>query len=176
MALHCGWVRSPRHQKRLQQYGLLVVCSKLCIGPNRLPICHAVREEIKNASDSGWIVASGTETPEYGDNPKNFAMVPWDRLVSTDDTLKILYDQPVGTELTRRHANEPWRWIVDDKVVDADGRLIAEPNHARRLQPSLGGLGRQKCCSKSRRLNSSPSLVRATDLVFPTGSKISPFW
>jgi len=51
-------------------------------------------------------------------------MVPVGRMVADDPTLKILYDQPAETELTRSTSSEPWRWIVDDKVVDEDGRII----------------------------------------------------
>jgi len=72
------------------------------------------------------MIASGTESEAYANEPKNYAMVPLDRMVETDATLEILYEQPVGTELTRKHVNEPWRWIVDDKVVDQDGKIIAE--------------------------------------------------
>jgi len=114
------------HQRRYAQHGLLVVCSKMCIGPNRLPIRHAVREEIKNVSDSGWIITSGIESEAYANDPENYALVPLNLMIKTDLTLQILCDQPVGTELTRKHANEPWRWIVDDKVIDQDGRVIAE--------------------------------------------------
>ncbi|HVU18471.1 MAG TPA: DUF2185 domain-containing protein [Candidatus Didemnitutus sp.] len=114
------------HQRQLAQHGLLVVCSKLCIGPSRLPVRHATREESKNVADSGWIVASGTESESYANDPRNYAMVPLHMMVETDPTLKILYEQPVGTELTRKHANEPWRWIVGNKVVDQDGHVFAE--------------------------------------------------
>jgi hypothetical protein len=114
------------HRRQFAQHGLLIVCSKLCIGPSRLPVRHAVLEESKNVADSGWIIASGSESEEYANDPTNYVMVPLDRMVETDASLKILYEQPVGTELTRKHSNEPWRWIVDDKVVDQDGRLIAE--------------------------------------------------
>lgn len=52
-------------------------------------------------------------------------MVPFDRMVATDESLTVLCDQPVGTELTRKDSEEPWRWIIDNKVVDEDGRVIA---------------------------------------------------
>ena len=113
------------HQRWLRQHGLLVVVSKLCIGPNRLPVRHAAKEEPNNVSDSGWILRSGNETPESADDPDSYAMVPLDRMVATDKSLQILYNQPVGTELTRKDGNEAWRWIIDNKVVDEDGRIIA---------------------------------------------------
>jgi len=113
------------HRQRLQQHGLLAVVSKLCIGPERLPVRHAEKGEIHNVSDSGWILRSGTETDEYDDDSSNYVIVPFDRMVATDESLELLYDQPEGTELTRRSSTEPWRWIVDGKVVDEDGRVIA---------------------------------------------------
>lgn len=114
------------HERQFAQHGLLIVCSKLCIGPNRHPVRHARREESKNVADSGWIVESGTESDSYAGDPQNYVLVPLDRMIATDVSLKILYEQPIGTELTRKQANEPWRWIVDNKVVDQDGKLIAE--------------------------------------------------
>ena len=113
------------NHKRLQQHGLLAVVSKLCIGPNRLPVRHAEREEPNNVSDSGWILRSGNETPEYADDSGNYALVPLNLMVGTDRSLDILHEQPVGTELTRKDAAEPWRWIIDGKIVDEDGRIIA---------------------------------------------------
>ena len=114
------------HQRQFAQHGLLVACSKLCIGPERLPVRHAVREASKNVADSGWIIASGTESQEFAGNPKNYALVPLELMIGTDESLAILREEPVGTELTRRHANEPWRWIVDEKVIDRDGRIVGE--------------------------------------------------
>ena len=114
------------HRRQFAQHGALAVCSKLCIGPNRLPVRHAVREESRNVADSGWIVASGMESESYANDAKNYVLVPLDRMIETDVSLKILREQPIGAELTRKHANEPWRWIVSGKVVDQDGKLIAE--------------------------------------------------
>ncbi|WP_038164832.1 DUF2185 domain-containing protein [Verrucomicrobium sp. BvORR106] len=113
------------HQQWLRQHGLIAVLSNLCIGPNSLPVRHAAKEGVSNVSDSGWILRSGDESPEYADNPKNYSLVPLDRLIATDKSLEILYDQPVGTELTRKDTEEPWRWIIDNQVVDEDGRVIA---------------------------------------------------
>ena len=53
-------------------------------------------------------------------------LVPLERMIQTDPSLKVLYDQPVGTELTRKQANEPWRWIVGNRVIDEDGNVLAE--------------------------------------------------
>jgi hypothetical protein len=114
------------HRRQFAQHGLLVACSKRCIGPQRLPVQHAIREESKNVADSGWIIASGTESADFAADPRNYALVPLELMIETDASLAILRDEPVGTELTRRHANEPWRWIVDEKVVDRDGKTVGE--------------------------------------------------
>jgi hypothetical protein len=108
------------------QHGLIVFCSRLCIGPNRQPVQHAIREPNPNVADSGWIVASGNESDAFANDPSNYVRTPLNRLLETDPTLRILYEQPPGTELTRRSINDPWRWIVDDKVVDEDGNVIAQ--------------------------------------------------
>jgi len=47
-------------------------------------------------------------------------------MIAADESLKILCDQPVGTELTRKTVDEPWRWIVENKVIDEDGKFIVK--------------------------------------------------
>ena len=77
---------------RYAQHGLLVVCSKLCIGQDRRPVRHAVREESKNAADSGWMLSSGEESDVFASDAKNFVLTPLDRLLAMDPTLRILLD------------------------------------------------------------------------------------
>jgi hypothetical protein len=96
----------------------------LCIGANRLPVKHAVREEAPNSEDSGWIVEFGTEDEAFANDPSNYALVSLERLISTDESLKILRDQPIGTELIRTEAGAPWRWVVDHQIIDEDGYRV----------------------------------------------------
>lgn len=119
-------VAGQTHDQILAQHGLIVFCSKLCIGPERRPVRHAARGESMSVADSGWILSSGDESQAYSRDPKNFVMVPLHLMIETDATLNILREQPIDTELTRKHPNEPWRWILNDKVVDQDGNVIAE--------------------------------------------------
>lgn len=113
-------------EQDLRQHGMLVVVSKLCIGADRQPVRHAMRELPKNISDCGWTLHCGSEDAEFTANSSNYAMVPLDRMVATDESLTILFDQPIGTELTRRNATEPWCWIQHGRVVDEDGNVLAE--------------------------------------------------
>lgn len=110
--------------KRLDAFGLLAIVSSQCIGPERLPVMHAIRERPNNVSDSGWILSSGKEPSAYSADSRNFKLVPLERMIETDATLAPLREFSEGTELTRRQPSEPWRFIVDDRVVDADGNVV----------------------------------------------------
>ena len=111
-------------RKRRDAFGLLAIVSSRCIGPDRLPVMHAIRERPKNVSDSGWVLSSGKESQEFSADSSNFKLVPLEMMIETDTTLAPLRDFPEGTELTRLQPVEPWRFIVDDCVVDADGRDV----------------------------------------------------
>ena len=111
-------------QKRLDAFGLMAIVSTQCMGPDRRPVMHAVRGHPNNISDSGWILSSSHESPEFSSDADNHKLVPLEMMIQTDPTLAALRDFPVGTEITRREMTEPWRFIVDDKVVDADGRVV----------------------------------------------------
>ena len=111
-------------RKRLNAFGPLAVVSSMCIGPDRLPVMHASREAPNNISDSGWILSSGQESKEFAAASDNFKLVPLERMIDTDSTLAQLRELPVGAEITRREVSEPWRFIVDDRVVDEDGKVV----------------------------------------------------
>jgi hypothetical protein len=85
---------------------------------------HGSRDAPNNVSDSGWILSSGQESKEYAADSNNFKLVPLGRMIDTDSTLAPLINLPVGTEITRRSISEPWRFIVDNKVVDEDGNVV----------------------------------------------------
>ena len=85
---------------------------------------HGRRERANNISDSGWILSSGRESPAFSSDADNYKLVPLERMIESDPTLSSLRDLPVGTEITRLEPCEPWRFIVEDKVVDADGRIV----------------------------------------------------
>jgi hypothetical protein len=113
-------------RKCLDAFGLIAIVSSRCIGPDRLPVMHAVREHPNNVSDSGWILASGKESQEFSSDSRNFKLVPLEMMIKTDATLAPLRKFPEGTELTRRQTTEQWRFIVDDRVVDEDGRVVGD--------------------------------------------------
>jgi hypothetical protein len=113
-------------QKRLDAFGLLAVVSSQCIGAERLPIMHGVREHAKNVSDSGWTLSSGRESPDFSSDAANYKLVPLERMIQDDPSLAAIRDYPVGTEITWLRVAEPWRFIVEGKVVDADGNAVGE--------------------------------------------------
>jgi hypothetical protein len=112
------------HKKRLMVFGPIAVVSSMCIGQERQPVMHGVREKPNNVSGSGWILASGRESKEFAADADNYKLVPLERLIDADPTLAPLRDWPLGTEITRRNVSEPWRFIVNDQVVDDDGRVV----------------------------------------------------
>jgi len=85
---------------------------------------HGKRGTPNNVSDSGWILSSGKESPHFWADSTNYKLVPLERMIAADPTLALLQDFPVGTEITRKLITEPWRFIVDDKVVDEDGKAV----------------------------------------------------
>ena len=111
-------------RKRLDAFGLLAIVSSQCIEPDRLPVMHAIRGHPNNISDSGWVLSSGKESQEFTSDSSNFKLVPLERMIEVDASLAPLRDYPEGTELIRRQTSELWRFIVDDRVVDADGRVV----------------------------------------------------
>ena len=83
-----------------------------------------MREKANNVSDSGWILASGRESKDFAAAPGNYKLVPLERLIETDATLALLRDLPLGTEITRLDVSKPWRYIVNDVVVDEDAKVV----------------------------------------------------
>jgi hypothetical protein len=110
--------------KRLKAFGELAVISSLCIGPDRIPVMHGKRDTPNNVSDSGWILSSGEEAPEFLADSSNYKLVPLERMIAAEPTLAPLRDMPVGTEITRKLVTEPWRYIAGVKVTDEDGRIV----------------------------------------------------
>ena len=111
-------------KRRLEAFGELAVISSLCIGPDRIPVMHGMRDTPNNVSDSGWTLSSGKETPQFLADSSNYKLVPLDRMINADSTLAPLREMPVGTEITRMQATEPWRFIVADTVIDEDGKIV----------------------------------------------------
>lgn len=111
-------------QSRLESFGVLAFVSSLCVGPGRLFVKHGVREKPNNISDSGWILNSGSETQAYANDPKNYKLVPLEMMIKDDATLAPLRSFSVGTEITRTAREEPWRYIVENEVVDEDGKKV----------------------------------------------------
>jgi len=115
------------HKRRLLAFGPVAFVSSMCIGPKRLPVMHGTRDKPHNVSDSGWILSSGEESKQFAADPDNYKMVPLERMIDDDRTLGPLRDLPIGTEITRRDVSEPWRFIVNDQVLDDDGKVVGEP-------------------------------------------------
>ncbi len=111
-------------KKRLEAFGLLAAVSSLCIGPERIPVMHGIKETPNNVSDSGWILSSGRESNEFSSDAKNYKLVLLERMIDSEPTLAPLLDFPVGTEVVRSKITEAWRFIVDGKVIDDDGKVV----------------------------------------------------
>jgi hypothetical protein len=85
---------------------------------------HGVRMHTNRSGDTGWILNSGHESRKFSLDPKNYRPVPLELLIESDRTLSPMSDWPVGTEVTRLHVTEPWRFIVGGKVVDDEGKVL----------------------------------------------------
>ena len=84
----------------------LVMASTQVMGPNRLPVCYAFRQEPNNEYDSGWHFWSGSESQEFVDNSENFGICPLKSFLDMDASLKEILDTPVGSAWEREPGGE----------------------------------------------------------------------
>jgi hypothetical protein len=118
----------PGHSLGLEQ--TVAFASDLCIGPNRKPVRYMRRDDcsltLKN--HTRWILFSGEESAEEFRDPSRFKRVFLPSFIREDTSLAPLVDSPVGAEWTRSKAENIWRRIVNDQVIDDDGKVIGAPH------------------------------------------------
>lgn len=77
-----------------------------CIAPDTitvegLKVKFMYRDTPRNDIDSGWQFFSGTETPQYLDNPENCAIYAVNTIANYDRAIIPYLNLPIGTELER---------------------------------------------------------------------------
>jgi hypothetical protein len=102
-------VKPPSHDR----YGPLVIASRQVIGPDRLPVGFAHREESKDTFDSGWVFLSGKESQDYLDDSTNLVLSPLELFIEMDPSLSDIVDKSVGTYWERESPSLPWHEIPD---------------------------------------------------------------
>lgn len=69
------------------------------------PICFLYREEPDDEQDSGWRFTAGDETDEYMDDANNISYVSLGAVLSKDDSVLHLLDEPEGSAFKRDEAS-----------------------------------------------------------------------
>lgn len=108
---------------------IVALASKLCVGPNRRPVMNMKRHEIKESEKTdltGWMMFSGAEDSDFMSDPKNFVRVSLPSYIKEDPTMGFVVDLPVGAEVVRNKKEMRWRRVIDNKVYDSDGTILAE--------------------------------------------------
>jgi hypothetical protein len=72
------------------------------------PVTYAYREPPEFPADSGWRFFAGDETPEYCDNPDNFAYFDCNTVANYDTNIIRLVDEPSGSAYLWDRASAKW--------------------------------------------------------------------
>ena len=75
-----------------------IVSNNILSGCGKLKWC--VREESLHPVDNGWRFYSDIDTAEYLAVHHNLTVCSWDTVFQIEPAVHIIFDQPVGTELT----------------------------------------------------------------------------
>lgn len=106
------------------------IASRLCIGPDRRKVMNMKREPIPESDAetdlTGWFMFSGAESEKFMADPSNFVRVSLPAFIRDDPSLAAVVDLPVDTEVVRNEKDMIWRRVIDDKVLDSRGGIIAE--------------------------------------------------
>jgi hypothetical protein len=70
------------------------------------------REQPDFENDTGWRFFSGTETQDYCDEPKNFAIYDVNTVANYDPAIVVYLDEPIGTKLDRIKGTDQFRHLT----------------------------------------------------------------
>jgi hypothetical protein len=87
------------------------------------------REDVREPEKTdltGWIMFSGAEDSDFMSDPENFVRVSLPSYIKEDPSLGFVVDLPVGAEVVRNQKEMRWRRVIDNKVYDSDGTILAE--------------------------------------------------
>ena len=77
-----------------------------------LRVGHMYREQPDFENDTGWRFFSGTETQDYCDDPKKFAIYDLNTVANYDPAIVPYLDEPVGTKLDRIEGTDTFRHLT----------------------------------------------------------------
>ena len=78
---------------------------------NKANIKWIFREDAVDELDNGWRFLSEIDTEEYLSNPENMSVCDWSTIVEIEPAVLLIYDMPIGTELTLIYEGERRNFI-----------------------------------------------------------------
>lgn len=75
------------------------------IWEKRARIKWIFREKSVNDVDNGWRFLSEIDTDEYLADSKNMVVCSWEAVLDIEPAIEVVFDLPVGTELTLVYAD-----------------------------------------------------------------------
>lgn len=79
---------------------------------NKANIKWIFREDSADELDNGWRFFSKIDTEEYLSHSENMSVCDWSTIVEIEPAVLLIYDMPIGTELTLIHESEQ-RYFID---------------------------------------------------------------
>ena len=79
---------------------------------NKAKLKWVFREDAVDELDNGWRFLSEIDTEEYLSNPENMSVCDWSTIVEIEPAVLLIYDMPIGTELTLIYESEQ-RYFID---------------------------------------------------------------
>ena len=70
------------------------------------------REDSADELDNGWRFFSKIDTEEYLSHSENMSVCDWSTIVEIEPAVLLIYDMPIGTELTLIYESEQ-RYFID---------------------------------------------------------------
>ena len=91
---------------------------------NKANIKWILREESVNELDNGWRFLSEIDTEDYLSHAENMSICDWSTIVEIEPAVLLLYDMPIGTELTLIYESEQ-RYFIDTNSfkMDKEGKF-----------------------------------------------------
>lgn len=82
---------------------------------NKANIKWIFREDAVDELDNGWRFLSEIDTEEYLSNPENMSVCDWSTIVEIEPAVLLIYDMPIGTELTLIYEGEK-KYFLDSNT------------------------------------------------------------
>lgn len=90
-----------------------VISKNILNNKGRLKWCF--REKEVNSLDNGWRFLSDIDTDEYLADADNMAVCDWGTVMEIEPAVMMIFDMPVGTELTLVEENNK-KYFIDSQT------------------------------------------------------------